>query len=246
LPELYRVKREIIEVGRRMYARGMVAANDGNISVKLGGGFFAVTAAGVSKGFLTPDDVVVVDESGRKIEGASRPTSEAKLHLFAYSRRPDVGACCHAHPPFATAFAVSGRELPPNILPEIILALSNKGDKGFKPLASPRGGGIPLTPYATPSTEELARSIEEHLGGADAFLLANHGVLTLGADLTQAYHRLETVEHYAKIAWLALSLGGATPLPEGELDRLWCISKGLAPDCREPGESGEVTPPSTG
>jgi L-fuculose-phosphate aldolase len=220
LPELYRVKREITEVGRRMYARGMVAANDGNISVRLGGGLFAVTAAGVSKGFLTPDDIVVVDESGRKIEGASRPTSEAKLHLFAYSRRPDVGAVCHAHPPFATAFAVSGRELPPNILPEIILAV---------------GGGIPLTPYATPSTEELARSIEEHLGGADAFLLANHGVLTLGADLTQAYHRLETVEHYAKIAWLALSLGGATPLPEGELDRLWCISKGLAPDCREPG-----------
>jgi L-fuculose-phosphate aldolase len=220
LPELYRVKREITEVGRRMYARGMVAANDGNISVRLGGGLFAVTAAGVSKGFLTPDDIVVVDESGRKIEGASRPTSEAKLHLFAYSRRPDVGAVCHAHPPFATAFAVSGRELPPNILPEIILAV---------------GGGIPLTPYATPSTEELARSIEEHLGGADAFLLANHGVLTLGADL-----RLETVEHYARIAWLALSLGGATPLPEGELDRLWCISKGLAPDCREPGGGDEA------
>jgi L-fuculose-phosphate aldolase len=225
LPELYRVKREITEVGRRMYARGMVAANDGNISVRLGGGLFAVTAAGVSKGFLTPDDIVVVDESGRKIEGASRPTSEAKLHLFAYSRRPDVAAVCHAHPPFATAFAVSGRELPPNILPEIILAV---------------GGGIPLTPYATPSTEELARSIEEHLGGADAFLLANHGVLTLGADLTQAYHRLETVEHYARIAWLALSLGGATPLPEGELDRLWCISKGLAPDCREPGGGDEA------
>ncbi|MCX7022653.1 MAG: class II aldolase/adducin family protein [bacterium] len=185
MPELYRVKRAIIEIGRRMYARGMVAANDGNISVRLGGGLFAVTAAGVSKGFLTPDDVVVIDESGRKIEGGGRPTSEAKLHLFAYSRRPDVGAVCHAHPPFAT--------------------------------------------------EELAHSIEEHLGGADAFLLANHGVLTLGADLTQAYHRLETVEHYAKIAWLALSLGGATPLPEGELDRLWCISKGLSPDCRKPG-----------
>jgi len=224
LPELYRIKREITEVGRRMYARGMVAANDGNISVRLGGGLFAVTAAGVSKGFLGPDDVVVVDESGRKIEGASRPTSELKLHLFAYSRRPDVGAVCHAHPPFATAFAVSGRALPPDILPEIILAV---------------GGGVPLTPYATPSTEELARSIEEHLGGADAFLLANHGVLTLGADLTQAYHRLETVEHYAKIAWLALSLGGATPLPEGELDRLWCISKGLAPDCREKGNEAK-------
>jgi L-fuculose-phosphate aldolase len=203
-----------------MYARGMVAANDGNISVRLGGGLFAVTAAGVSKGFLTSDDVVVVDESGRRVEGAKRPTSEVKLHLFAFSKRPDVGACCHAHPPYATAFAVSGRTLPPNILPEIILTV---------------GGEIPLTPYATPSTEELARSIEEHLGGASAFLLANHGVLALGDDLTQAYHRLETVEHYAKIAWLANLLGGATPLPEGELDRLWCISKGLDPSCREPG-----------
>ncbi len=214
-----------------MYARGMVAANDGNISVRLGGGLFAVTAAGVSKGFMTPDDIVVVNEEGRRIEGGGRPTSEAKLHLFAYSRRPDVGAICHAHPPYATAFAVSGRELPPNILPEIILTV---------------GGEIPLTPYATPSTEELARSIEEHLVEASAFLLANHGALTLGEDLWQAYYRLETLEHYAKIAWLALSLGGATPLPEGELDRLWCISKGMAPDCREPGESGETAPPGAG
>ncbi len=221
--DLFRIKRGIIEAGRRMYARGMVAANDGNISVRLGGGLFAVTAAGVSKGFMTPDDIVVVNEEGRRVEGGGKPTSEAKLHLFAYSRRPDVGAICHAHPPYATAFAVSGRELPPNILPEIILTV---------------GGEIPLAPYATPSTEELARSIEEHLGEAGAFLLANHGALTLGGDLWQAYYRLETLEHYAKIAWLALSLGGATPLPEGELDRLWCISKGMDPSCREPdGES---------
>ena len=217
LADLYKVKQPIIEVGRRMYARGMVAANDGNISVRLEGGLFAVTATGVSKGFLTPDDVVVVDVQGKRIQGTKRATSEVKLHLFAFDKRPDVGACCHAHPPYATAFAVSDRRLPRNLLPEVILTV---------------GGEIPVAPYATPSTQELAASIADHVADAEAFLLANHGALTLGADLQQAYHRLETLEHYARIAWLALTLGEARPLPAGESDRLWCVSRGLDPECR--------------
>lgn len=218
LARLYQVKREIIEIGRRMYGRGMVAANDGNISVRLGGGLFAVTVTGVSKGFMRPDDIVVVDEDGRRIEGGGVPTSEVRLHLYAYSRRPDVHACCHAHPPYATAFAVSDRELPPDLLPEVILTV---------------GGEIPLAPYATPSTEELASSIADHVLKAQAFLLSNHGALTLGGDLVQAYHRLETLEHYARIAWLALALGETRPLPAGESDRLWRVSRGLDPRCRE-------------
>ena len=217
LSGLYNVKREIIEVGRRMYARGMVAANDGNISVRLGGGLFAVTAAGVSKGFLTPDDIVVVDDEGKRIQGSKRATSEVKLHLYAFGRRPDVGACCHAHPPYSTAFAVSDRELPRDLLPEFILTV---------------GGEIPVAPYAPPSTAELATSIDEHVVEAEAFLLSNHGALTLGADLWQAYYRLETLEHYARIAWLALALGETRPLPVGESDRLWCVSRGLDPECR--------------
>lgn len=223
LAGLHKVKQRIIAVGRRMYERGMVAANDGNISVRLEGGLFAVTATGVSKGFLTADDIVVVDESGRRIQGAKRATSEVKLHLYAFARRPDVGACCHAHPPYATAFAVSDRELPADLLPEVILTV---------------GGRIPLAPYATPSTEELAASIAENVQEAQAFLLSNHGALTLGEDLLQSYHRLETLEHYARIAWLAVNLGGTRPLPAGESDRLWCVSHGLDPECRS-GDTGK-------
>lgn len=225
----------ILHVGRRMYDRGYVAANDGNISVRVSKDRVLVTPTGMSKGFLVRSDLVVVDMAGRKISGKREPTSEVKMHLRAYELREDVNAVAHAHPPYATAYAVAGIPLEECILPEVILTI----------------GSVPLAHYGTPSTEEVPRSIEGVVTRSDAFLLKNHGVMTVGPDALSAYHKLETVEHFAHISFIAGQLGRVKPLTRDEVDKLMGLRehlgiKGPYPGCVESGTcsvgpSGEQT-----
>ena len=206
----FETRREIVEIGRRLWDRGYVAANDGNISARLGGRIL-VTPTGLSKGFLSPSDIVVVSESGVKLSGRADPTSELPMHLAVYSARTDVDAVVHAHPPKATGFAVAGVPLAQCVLPEVILTL----------------GKVPLAGYATPSTEEVARSICEFIPRFNAILLSNHGALTLGRDLSQAYFRMETVEHFAEITLAARALGGPSPLSSDDVRKLLNVREKL-------------------
>lgn len=197
-------RQDIVEIGRRVYSRGFVAANDGNLSIRISENRLLITPAGVSKGFLSPQDIILCDMSGKKVEGSSEPSSEVRLHLEVYRQRADIFGVVHAHPPYATSFAVAGVPLTECILPEVVISI----------------GRIPLAPYATPSTEGLAQSVAPMLPRHNAMLLANHGALTVGTDLYQAYYLLERVEHLAKISLLARQLGGARPLTQKDLAEL--------------------------
>jgi L-fuculose-phosphate aldolase len=198
-------KELICEIGRRIYQNGFVAANDGNITVKLNDEEFLTTPTGVSKGYLTPDMIVKVDPRGEKLDGKLAPSSEVKIHLVMYAHRSDVNAVVHAHPPYATTFAVAHLPLDKYILPEAIIGL----------------GAVPLVPYATPSTKELAEGLLPYLCRYNAFLLENHGTLTIGPDLMTAYFKTETIECYAKILFLSMQLGKTNELPREKIDELF-------------------------
>ena len=182
-----------------------MAANDGNISVRVGEGRLLITPSGVSKGRMTPDMLLVTDLDGTVIEGNRHPSSEGKMHLEVYRGRPDVNAVVHAHPPVSTAFAVCRRGLETPYLSELVAGL----------------GQVPCTPsFAMLSTEEVPQSVRPYLADHNALLLANHGALAWGGDLWEAFDRLETVEHTAKIVLNAQLLGGGIPLTEEEVVRL--------------------------
>lgn len=191
----------LVACGRRLDALGYAPATDGNVSARLGPGRFLVTPAGREKGSLLPEELLVVDAAGRVLEGDGRPSTETPMHLLCYRRRPDVHGIVHAHPPVATAFAASGVSLDAPVMPEIVLTV----------------GPVPLVPYATPGTEELAAALEPWVAGRDAFLLASHGVLALGSDLREALHRMERVEHLAKVTLAARLLGGPQPLSAAQV-----------------------------
>ncbi len=203
---MYQAEREAIcQVGKLLYDRGYVAANDGNISVRVGEGRLLITPSGVSKGRMTPDMLLVTDLDGTVIEGNRHPSSEGKMHLEVYRGRPDVNAVVHAHPPVSTAFAVCRRGLETPYLSELVAGL----------------GQVPCTPsFAMLSTEEVPQSVRPYLADHNALLLANHGALAWGGDLWEAFDRLETVEHTAKIVLNAQLLGGGIPLTEEEVVRL--------------------------
>lgn len=195
----------VCRVGKLLYDRGYVAANDGNISVRVGEGRLLITPSGVSKGRMTPDMLLVTDLDGAVIEGNRHPSSEGKMHLEVYRGRPDVNAVVHAHPPVSTAFAVCRRGLETPYLSELVAGL----------------GQVPCTPsFAMLSTEEVPQSVRPYLADHNALLLANHGALAWGGDLWEAFDRLETVEHTAKIVLNAQLLGGGIPLTEEEVVRL--------------------------
>ena len=185
-------REEICEIGRRVWQREYVAANDGNISVRLNEREILCTPTGVSKGYLTPDMLCVIDRSGKVLKGNLNPSSEIKMHRDFYDARPDVRAVCHAHPIVATGFAVAGIPLDRCTLPEVVITL----------------GSVPLVKYGVPGTDELTVDIlENYVQDYDAFLLANHGVVTVGQSLMNAYYKMETVEHFAKITLVARQLG---------------------------------------
>ena len=195
----------VCRVGKLLYDRGYVAANDGNISMKVGDDRLLITPSGVSKGRMAPDMLLVTDLDGNVIEGNRHPSSEGKMHLEVYRGRPDVNAVVHAHPPVSTAFAVCRRGLETPYLSELVAGL----------------GQVPCTPsFAMLSTEEVPESVRPYLADHNALLLANHGALAWGGNLWEAFDRLETVEHTAKIVLNAHLLGGGVPLTEEEVERL--------------------------
>lgn len=176
-------KDAILEIGRRMYQKDMVAANDGNISVKVSEHEIWATPTGVSKGFMTEDMLVRIDSQGNILEGTWQTTSEIKMHLRVYAENPHVKAVTHAHPLTATAFAIAGIPLDAPILAEGVVQM----------------GCVPVAPYATPGTQEVPDSIAPYCRDYNGVLLAHHGVLTWGQDPMQAFYRLESIEYYAKI-----------------------------------------------
>ncbi|HYE85546.1 MAG TPA: class II aldolase/adducin family protein [Vicinamibacterales bacterium] len=195
---------DIVEVGRRLWERGFVASNDGNISVRLDEHRLITTPKSVSKGFMTPDMMVITDLDGKKIAGEREPSSELKMHLEVYRNRADARAVVHAHPPTATGFAVAGIALDRAVLAEVITTL----------------GSIPIAEYATPSTEELPAAVRKYVKAHDGLLLANHGALALAGDVMSAYYRMETIEHFAKISLVARTLGRENILSRDEVERL--------------------------
>jgi L-fuculose-phosphate aldolase len=198
------IREQICEVGKRLWLKNWVAANDGNISMKLGDEFVITTPTAVSKGFMTPDMLVKVDMYGNIRSGYMKPSSEIKIHLEAYKRRDDIGAVVHAHPPVCTGYAVANIPLDFKTLPEVIISL----------------GRIPLAKYGTPSTTELSDSITELIICHDAVLLANHGAMTVGKDVMDAYYKMERVEHFASISLVASQLGEMKPLSEPDVKKL--------------------------
>jgi len=218
------IRADICEVGRRLYQRGYVASNDGNISVRLDDDRLIATPTAVSKGYMTPDMMVVTDLSGKKLAGDRNASSELKMHLAVYRLRPDVRAVVHAHPPLSTGFAVAGIPLDRAVLAEVITTL----------------GSVPIADYATPSTAELPEAVSKYVTAHDGILLANHGALTCGADLFGAYYKMETIEHFAHISLVARLLGRERVLSREEVDRLQGLrtSYGIAspaPICATPG-----------
>jgi L-fuculose-phosphate aldolase len=198
------IRKRIVEIGRLMYDKGWVAANDGNISARVSADRVVATPTGISKGMMREEDLILCDLGGRKVDGARECTTEMPMHVVIYAMRPDVGAVVHAHPPVATGYAVAGRPLNLALLPEVVIYL----------------GSIPLAGYGLPGTSELTDALKPFIPVYDALLMANHGVVTYGADLQRAFFNMETVEHFARISLIAELLGGARPLPREEVTRL--------------------------
>jgi L-fuculose-phosphate aldolase len=204
----FEMRQEMVRVARLMWERGYVAATDGNLSARLGSDRLLVTASGQSKGFLSADDLVMINLDGELVPShrgrGMRPSSEIMMHLEVYNQRPDVNAVVHAHPPIATAFSIAGVSLARCVIPEVIVTL----------------GSIPTAEYATPGTGEVASSIRRAVCDYDAIILAHHGSLTVGRTLWEAYLRLEKVEHTAQITLAAQQLGQVQTLSSEAVAKL--------------------------
>ncbi len=207
----FEIKKQICEIGKRIYDKGMVASNDGNISVKISDNEFLCTPTGVSKGFMTPEYICKVDKDGKVLQanGNFKPSSEIKMHMRVYKERPDVNAVVHAHPLYATGFAIAGIPLTQPIMPEAVIAL----------------GCVPIAEYGTPSTEEIPDAVSKYLQSFDAVLLENHGALSYSDSLLNAYHKMESVEFYARLLYISTQLGGPKELSEAQVQRLYEIRR---------------------
>jgi L-fuculose-phosphate aldolase len=218
----HELRQEMVRIGRLMWERGYLAATDGNLSARLGPDRLLVTPSGLSKGFLSTDDLMVIGLEGQPVtrftrsSRDSKPSSEILMHLEVYRQRSDVSAVVHAHPPLATAFSIAGVSLARCVLPEVIVTL----------------GGIPTAEYATPGTPEVPETIRRFIQDYDAIILAHHGSLTVGETLWEAYLRLEKVEHTAQITLAAQQLGQVSNLsPEAvakltDMRREWLQHQG--------------------
>jgi L-fuculose-phosphate aldolase len=215
------LRNDIVRVCRRLYERGLIAGGEGNVSARLEDGNILVTPSGASKIDVSESDLVIVNPDGKPVAGSGRASSELGMHLRIYRLRPDVGAVVHAHPPFATAFAVAGEDLMAPVLPEILVLI----------------GGVPLVPYATPGSQALAAAIEPFLPHHDAFLMANHGATAYGSTLSIAHQRMESLEHAARILFSARALGHISMLTDDERDLLLQLRRRGSP----PHESGAPT-----
>jgi L-fuculose-phosphate aldolase len=198
------LRQDIVDIGKLVYQKGWVAANDGNITIRLDHERVLCTPTGVSKGMMHPDDMIICDMKGNKIEGRRERTSEILMHLTVYSMRPDIKSVVHAHPPVATGFATAGRPLTLALLPEVVIGL----------------GCVPLAAYGLPGTPELTEPMLPYIPKYDAIMMGNHGAVCYGEDVYKAFFRMETVEHFARITLVAELLGGPTVLPREEVDKL--------------------------
>jgi L-fuculose-phosphate aldolase len=198
-------KEKLAEICRKIYSKGFVAAYDGNVSAVTDNNTFLITRSGISKGDVSADDVLEIDHSGKIISGEGKISTEYKLHLFAYAMRREVNAVVHCHPIYATAFASAGEGLTRHIFPEVILTL----------------GKVPLCKYAAPSTDDLPKSLEPYINHSWAFLLQNHGAVTLGKNLDDAYFKMEKLEHAAQTIFAARFLGGEIEIPPDKVKQLF-------------------------
>lgn len=216
------LREDIVRAGRMMYERGWMAASDGNITVRLGPDRMLATPSGVCKGWLRPEDLIICDAAGEKISGTGQRTTEMHMHVAIYQERADVQAVVHAHPPTATGFAVAGRALNLGLMPELIVSL----------------GSVPLAEYGQPGTPALSDGMLPYVGKYNAILLANHGAVCYGDSIMQAYARMETLEHLARISLVAELLGGPKVLPRHEVEKLFESRKRYGinvPNAYEPG-----------
>jgi L-fuculose-phosphate aldolase len=197
-------RQDIVDVGRMVWQKGWVAANDGNISIRLDQDRVLCTPTQVCKGMMQADDMIVCDMQGAKISGTRERTSEILMHLTIYNLRPDIRSVLHAHPPVATGYAAAGRSLNLALLPEVVLGL----------------GCVPLAAYGLPGTPELTGPLLPLIPKYEALLMGNHGAVCYGEDVYKAFFRMETVEHFARISLVAELLGGAQVLPKQEVDKL--------------------------
>ena len=210
----YKLKEQICEIGRRVYAKGFAAANDGNITVRLSEREFLCTPTMVCKGFLKPEDICKVDIEGKQLAGTKKRTSEVLLHLSIYKQRPDVMACVHCHPPHATAFAVAHEPIPKCILPEVEVFL----------------GEVPTAVYETPGGQKFADTVVPFAKDCNTIILANHGTITFGPDLEKAYWNTEIIDAYCRILILAKQLGRINYFDEQKTRELLALKKRLGYD----------------
>ncbi len=220
------IKQQICDIGKRIYDRRMVASNDGNISVRISENEYLCTPTGVSKGFMTPEYICKIDGEGNVLEANEgfRPSSEIKMHLRVYAKRPDVKAVVHAHPIFATSFAIAGIPLTQPIMPEAVIAL----------------GEVPIAEYGTPSTEEIPDAVEKYLPYYDAVLLANHGALSYSDSLLAAYHKMESLEFYAELLFRSRQLGGPKEFTNEQVKRLYEIRRKFGMTGKHPADWKEL------
>jgi len=227
------LKKDIIEVGKMLHAKGYIAATDGNISVRVSPNRILTTATGVSKGFMREEHIVVVDADGNLLSGSYQPSSELKMHLIAYKLRPEIKAIVHGHPPTCTAFTIAGISLAKCVLPEVVMTL----------------GVIPTADYATPSTGEVPESIRDFIAKYDAVLLDRHGAITVSSkNVFDAYYKLEKIEHTAEVTLKARQLGQVKTLTDEQVTKLADVSgigreKLCEGSCVNCGSCGQGTSP---
>lgn len=201
------LRKLICEIGRRMYAKNLISATDGNISVRLGDGEYLVTRSGVAKGFMQVEDLVIANGAGEKLSGTGKVSSEFFTHLAAYEERPDIQSVVHAHPPKVIGLTLAGHSLTELLLPEVVFAV----------------GGIPTTEYATPGSKEGGMVIRELIRGCDAVLLVRHGAVTVGDDLMDAYFKMEKIEHAAESILTAKLFGSVEELTSEQMRKLLAV-----------------------
>src|SRR5438477_6010258 len=210
----HKIKQEICEIGRRLYAKGFAAANDGNITYRLNDKEILCTPTMVSKGFLKPEDICKVDYDGKQLAGTRKRTSEVLLHLAVYKNRPDINTCVHCHPPHATAFAVAHEPIPKCILPEVEVFL----------------GEVPIAEYETPGTTRFADTILPYVKNCNTIILANHGTVSFGPDLEKAYWNTEIIDAYCRILILSKQLGRVNYFNDNQTKELLELKKRLGYD----------------
>jgi len=215
-------REDIVQIGKLVFQKGWVAANDGNISLRMDAERILATPTGVSKGMIGVDDLIVVDNQGNKVSGRLERTSEIAMHLKIYEMRPDIRAVVHAHPPVATGFATAGKPLNLGLLPEVVISL----------------GCVPIADYGLPGTAALTEPMLPLIPKYDALLMANHGAVCYGEDVFKAYFRMETMEHFARIQLVAELLGGPKVLPREEVDKLLDSRTRYGVKARSAGEAG--------